>query len=191
MVALDVGMGLKILMALQSTGFCAMQGKFSIPLDLANKLSVLMDTLWSAWEASSKSNDDGHNLGKVEKRAALRSALRSAVVKMANLAWFHLHRAGYNQLDLSKESRTALLLAVCRLHYLDALEGCDYDAMHPLLVGGGQGQGDNGNNNNVSSGSGRRQRLGSVLVELSIRSLYSKHPFDCGFSSFTGNYHPL
>ncbi len=125
LVALDVGVGLGILTALRSTGFRATQGECSIPLDLANKHSVSMDTLWSAWEASSELNNDGDNLGKVEKRAALRLALRDAVVKMANLAQFHLHRARDNQLGVPKEGRTALLPAVCGLHYLDALEGCD------------------------------------------------------------------
>jgi hypothetical protein len=53
MVALDVGVGLGILMALQSTGFRAMQGECSIPLDFAIKHSVSMDTLWSAWDGQS------------------------------------------------------------------------------------------------------------------------------------------
>ncbi len=174
MVASDVGVGLKILTALQSRGFRATQGKCSTPLDLANKHSMSMDTLWSAWEASSELNNDGDDLGKVEKRAVLHLALLGAVFKMANLAWFHLHRAHDNLLDVPKESRAALLPVVCRLHYLDALERCDYDVLHPLLVGGGQGQGDDGDNNNVSSGSRRRQHLGSVLVELSVRSLFTQ-----------------
>ncbi len=89
-------MGLGILMALQSMGFRATQGECSIPLDLVNKHSMSMDTLWSVWEASSESNNDSNHLGKVEKRGALRLALRGAVVKMANLAWFHLHRAHDN-----------------------------------------------------------------------------------------------
>jgi hypothetical protein len=174
MVAWDVGVGLGILTALRSTGFRAAQGECSTPLDLANKHSVSMDTLWSAWEASSESNDDGDNLGKVEKRVASRLALRDAVIKMANLARFHLHRTRDNQSDIPKEGRTALLPEVCGLHYLDALEGCDYDVLHPLLVGGGRGRGDDGDDDNVSSGSGRKQRLGSVLIELSVRSLFTQ-----------------
>ncbi len=137
--ASDVGVGLRILTALRSMGFRAMQGKCSTPLDLANKHSVLMDTLWSVWEASSEPYNDGNDLGKVEKSVALHLALCSAVVKMVNLARFYLHRTRDNQLDVPKEGRTALLPAVCRLHCLDALEGCDYDVLHPLLVGGGQG----------------------------------------------------
>jgi hypothetical protein len=174
MVASDVGVGLGILTALQSTGFHATQGKCSTPLDLVSKHSLLMDTSWSAWEASSESNNDGDELGKVEKRAASHLTLRGAVVKMVNLARFHLHRACDNQSDVPKEGRMALLPAVCGLHYLDALEGCDYDVLHPLLVGGGQGRGDDGNDDNVSSGSGRRQRLGSVLVELSVRFSFTR-----------------
>ena len=58
-----------------------------------------------------------------EMRAASRSALRGAVVEMADLARFHLHRASDNQSDVPKEGRAALLPAVCGLHYLDALGG--------------------------------------------------------------------
>jgi hypothetical protein len=113
MVALNIGMGLGILMALQSMGFRATQGECSIPLDLANKHSVLMDTLWSAWEASSELNNESNNLGKVEKRTASRLALRSVVVKMANLARFHLHRTCDNQSDVPKKGRKDVIMMCC------------------------------------------------------------------------------
>ncbi len=58
--------------------------------------------------------------------------------------------------------------------WVTLLEGCDYDVLHSLLVGGVQEQGDHGDNKNVSSGSGRRQCLGSVLVELSVRSSFTR-----------------
>jgi NADH dehydrogenase [ubiquinone] 1 alpha subcomplex assembly factor 6 len=162
-VASDVGVGLGILTALRSTGFRATQAECSIPLDLANKHSVSMDALWSAWEASSGSNDDGDDLGETEKRVASRLALRGAVVEMADLARSHLHRARDNQSGVPKEGRAALLPAVCGLHYLDTLEGCDYDVLHPSLVGARRVRGDDGDDDNASSGSGRRRRLGLMF----------------------------
>jgi len=167
MVASDVGVGLGILTALRSTGFRAAQAECSIPSDLANKHSVSMDTLWSAGGASSKSNDDGDDFGKTEMRAASRLALRGAIVEMADVARFHLHRARDNQSDVPREGRAALLPAVCGLHYLDALGGCDYDVLHPSLVGAGRRRVEDDDNDddddNASSGSGRRRRLGLMF----------------------------
>jgi len=70
-----------------------------------------------------------------EMRAASRSALRGAVVEMADLARFHLHRAYDNQSDVPKEGRAALLPAVCGLHYLDALGGVRLRRAAPLARG--------------------------------------------------------
>ena len=99
-----------------------------------------------------------------EMRAASRSALHGAVVEMADLARFHLHRARDNQSDVPKEGRAALLPAVCGLHYLDALGGCDYDVLHPSLVGAGRRRGDDDDDDDdASSGSGRRRRLGLMF----------------------------
>ena len=79
---------------------------------------------------------------------------------MANAARFHLHRARENQSVVPREGRTALLPAVCGLHYLNVLEGCDYDVMHTSLVGGGEeDEGDSG-----SAGFERRRRLGLMLL---------------------------
>ena len=188
MVASDVGVGLGILTALRSTAFRAARAECSIPSDLANRHSVTMDTLRSAaraggggWGASSNSSNDvdgddeyrHHSGGKetAETRAASRSALRGAVVEMADLARFHLHRARDGQSDVPKEGRAALLPAVCGLHYLDALGGCDYDVLHPSLVGAGrrrrrrvdEDDDDDDDDDDASSGSGRRRRLGLMF----------------------------
>jgi hypothetical protein len=152
MVASDVGVGLGMLTALRSTGFRAAHAECSIPLDLANKHSVSLDTLWIA-------NDD--ETDERGKREASRRALRDAVKEMADVARFHLHRARDNQSGVPKEGRTALLPAVCGLHYLNALEESDYDVLHPSLVrGGGRG----GYDDNASSGSERRRRLGLMFL---------------------------
>ena len=146
MVASDIGVGLGLLTALRSTGFRATQGECSIPLDLATKYGVSMDTLWNAWDASinnpngsNNDNDDGGG-GRIEKSEAS-VALRSATLEMANLASFHLNRARDAQSSVPKEGRACLLPAVCGLQYLDSLKECDFNVLHPSLVGGGDGDG--------------------------------------------------
>jgi hypothetical protein len=152
LVASDIGVGLGILTALRSTAFRATQGECSIPLELTNKHSISADTLRSIWGTSSNRTNDGE--------ATSREALRGAVVEMANAARFHLHRARENQSGVPREGRTALLPAVCGLHYLNVLEGCDYDVTHTSLVGGGEE--DEGNAG--SAGFKRRRRLGLMLL---------------------------
>ena len=68
---------------------------------------------------------------------------------MAEMAAFHLHRARSNQHVVPKEGRMCLLPAVCGLHYLDSLEECGYDPLHPKLVG---------------SDNDKRRRLGLMLL---------------------------
>ena len=134
MIASDIGVGLGILTALRSTGFRATQGECSIPLDLANKYNVDMDTLWNAWDASIHTPDAVNEL--VEKTAASQEALRSSTSEMADLASFHLHRARDAQSTVPKDGRSCLLPAVCGLQYLDSLKECNYNVLHPSLVGG-------------------------------------------------------
>ena len=146
MVASDIGVGLGLLTALRSTGFRATQGECSIPLDLATKYGVSMDTLWNAWDASinnpngSDNDNDDDGGGRIEKAEAS-VALRSATLEMANLASFHLNRARDAQSSVPKEGRACLLPAVCGLQYLDSLKECDFNVLHPSLVGGGDGDG--------------------------------------------------
>jgi len=134
MIVSDIGVGLGILTALRSTGFRATQGECSIPLDLANKYNVDMDTLWNAWDASIHTSDAVDEL--VEKTAASQEALRSSTKEMAELASFHLHRARDAQSTVPKDGRSCLLPAVCGLQYLDSLKECNYNVLHPSLVGG-------------------------------------------------------
>ena len=151
-------MGLGILTALRSTAFRATQGECSIPLELTNKHSVSTDTLRSIWGTSSNRTNNGE--------ATSREALRGAVVEMANAARFHLHRARDNQSGVPREGRTALLPAVCGLHYLNVLEGCDYDLLHTSLVGAGGGgrRGGMGADDIGSYGFERRRRLGLMFL---------------------------
>ncbi len=141
MVASDIGVGLGVLTALRSTAFRASQGECSIPLDLATKHDVLMDTLYHAWDSSI--NNDSNSIGgdsdseQLEKANMAREALRGATVEMVEMASFHLHRARENQGKVPKEGRMCLLPAVCGLKYLDSLKQYNYDVLHPALVGGG------------------------------------------------------
>lgn len=139
MVASDIGVGLGILTALRSTAFRASQGECSIPLDLATKHDVSMDTLYHAWDSSinDDSNGEDSDSEQLEKANMAREALRGATVEMVEMASFHLHRARENQGKVPKEGRMCLLPAVCGLKYLDSLKECNYDVLHPALVGGG------------------------------------------------------
>ena len=158
MVASDIGVGLGILTALRSAGFRATHGEFSIPLELARKHSVTVDMLRREWIESSNRTDD--DVERMEGRAASREALRGAVVEMANAARFHLHRARDNQSGIPREGRTALLPAVCGLHYLNVLEECNYDVLHPSLMGGGGRDADEIGSNGFE----RRRRLGLMFL---------------------------
>jgi hypothetical protein len=112
------------------------------------------------WEISSN-----HTHDDVVGGVASREALRGAVVEMANAARFHLHRARDNQSGVPREGRTALLPAVCGLHYLNVLEGCDYDLLRTSLVGaGGGGGGGMGADDIGSYGFERRRRLGLMFL---------------------------
>jgi len=152
MIASDIGVGLGILTALRSTGFRATQGECSIPLDLANKYNVDMDTLWNAWDASIHTSDAVDEL--VEKTAASQEALRSSTREMADFASFHLHRARDAQSTVPKDGRSCLLPAVCGLQYLDSLKECNYNVLHPSLVGG----------DSDTSGIERKRRLSLMFL---------------------------
>ena len=136
MVASDIGVGLGVLTALRSTAFRASQGECSIPLDLATKHDISMDTLYQAWDASI--NDGGNDSDQLEKAAVAKESLRGATLEMVEMASFHFHRARENQGKVPKEGRMCLLPAVCGLKYLDSLKEYNYDVLHPLLVGGGE-----------------------------------------------------
>lgn len=138
MVASDIGVGLGVLTALRSTAFRASQGECSIPLDLATKHDVSMDTLYHAWDSSinNDNNSSGGDSEQLEKANMAKEALRGATVEMVEMASFHLHRARENQGKVPKEGRMCLLPAVCGLKYLDSLKECNYDVLHPALVGG-------------------------------------------------------
>ena len=67
-----------------------------------------------------------------------KESLRAATMEMVEMASFHFHRARENQGKVPKEGRMCLLPAVCGLKYLDSLKECNYDVLHPVLVGGGE-----------------------------------------------------
>jgi NADH dehydrogenase [ubiquinone] 1 alpha subcomplex assembly factor 6 len=125
MVASDIGVALGLITALRSTSFRAMQGEISIPLDLTNKYSITMDTLYNAANA--------HNDESVDIDKSAQKAVRNASKELAEMASFHLHRARSKQSVVPKEARTCLLPAVCGLEYLDSLKKCNYDVFHPSL----------------------------------------------------------
>ena len=135
-VASNIGVGLGVLTALRSTAFRASQGECSIPLDLASKHDITMDTLYQAWDVSTNSSE-GIDAEVLEKAAAATESLRGATMEMVEVASFHLQRARENQSKVPKEGRMCLLPAVCGLKYLDSLKECNYDVLHPVLVGGG------------------------------------------------------
>lgn len=154
-VASDIGVGLGVLTALRSTAFRASQGECSIPLDFANKHDVSMDTLYHAWDASI--NDSNNNSEEqIEKAAAAKESIRGATMEMVDMASFHLHRARDNQGKVPKEGRMCLLPAVCGLKYLDSLKECNYDVLHPVLVGGGD--------DDAAAAVERRRRLSLMLM---------------------------
>lgn len=153
-VASDIGVGLGVLTALRSTAFRASQGECSIPMDLATKHDISMDTLYQAWDASI--NDGEKNSEQIEEAAVAKESLRAATMEMVDMASFHFHRARENQGKVPKEGRMCLLPAVCGLKYLDSLKECNYDVLHPLLVGGG--------NDAAAVAVERRRRLGLMLM---------------------------
>ena len=143
----DVGVGLGIITALRSTGYklATQTGECSIPIELSIKYNIDIDTLWKAWDVTTTTTEDA---------AAAQEALRSATIEMVELATFHLHRARDSQSIVPPEGRMCLLPAVCGLHYLDTLKNeCDYNVLHPSLVGGVEG-----------GGIERRRRLGLMFV---------------------------
>lgn len=127
-VASDIGVGLGIITALRSTAFRAMQGESSIPLDLTNKYSISMETIYNA---ANLHNDDVSNK---EESLEAQAALCNAVKEMSQMARFHLHRARGNQSAVPKSARSCLLPAVCGLQYLDSLAEFDHDVFHPTMV---------------------------------------------------------
>lgn len=131
-VASDIGVGMGILTSLRSTGFRATQGECSIPADLAFKHYVTMDTVWTAWDVSVQPT---HEATIMEEAALSHDKLRCATLEMVDMAAFHLHRARENQSAVAKEGRPCLLPAVCGLQYLEVLKQCNYDVLHPSLVG--------------------------------------------------------
>ena len=106
-----------------------MQGETSFPLDLTDKYSISMDTIYKAANAH---NDDA-NVNKKDFLEAQES-LRNATKEMAQMARFHMHRARSKQSVVPSKARPCLLPAVCGLQYLDALDACNYDVFHPSLV---------------------------------------------------------
>ena len=88
---------------------------------------------------SPSAGDSSSNTKTAEEVHASREALRNATREMAQMASFHLLRARENQGVVPKVGRPCLLPAVCGLQYLRSLEECDYDVLHPSLVGGGDG----------------------------------------------------
>jgi NADH dehydrogenase [ubiquinone] 1 alpha subcomplex assembly factor 6 len=135
-VASDIGVGLGVITALRSTAFRASQGECSIPLDLAVKHDVSMETLYHAWDASTHVSEDSSS-ALVQNAKVAKESLRGATLDMVEMASFHLHRARENQGKVPKEGRMCLLPAVCGLKYLDSLKECNYEVLHPGLVGGG------------------------------------------------------
>lgn len=162
MVASDIGVSLGILTALRSTGFRAARGECSIPRDLTVKHSVTMDTLWSALGASFNPNNNNTTTTRTNATTSSSSqeVLRNATLEMVDMATFHMQRARSKQSLVPKEARMCLLPAVCGIHYLNSLKECNYDVLHPSLVGGG---GDGGDDNASRLERSRRLRLMFLL----------------------------
>ena len=131
LVASDVGVGLGILTALRSTGFRVSQGECTIPVDLAKKNGITMDTMYSVL-GTAMDEDKG------EEIEGSRESLRAAAREMADMASLHLHRARDGQTKVAKAGRSCLLPAVCGLQYLNSLKRVDYDVLHPSLMGAGE-----------------------------------------------------
>lgn len=108
-----------------------MQGESSFPLDLTEKYSITMDTIYKAANAH---NDDTN--ADREDCLEAQEILRNATKEMTQMARFHIHRARSNQSVVPSKARPCLLPAVCGLQYLDALDACNYDVFHPSLVDG-------------------------------------------------------
>lgn len=140
LIASDIGVGLGILTSLRSTGFRILQNEWSIPMDVATRYGITMDTLHAALSVVEKEQDDSttstNTVIGTDRVVLSQEALRNAVIEMAELATFHLHRAREHQSNVPKEGRMALLPAVCGLHYLNSLKECNYNVLHPSLLGG-------------------------------------------------------
>lgn len=137
LVASDIGVGLGILTSLRSTGFRILQNECSIPMDVATRYGVTMDTLHAALAVVEEEEDNKtHHVDNDQLVVLSQEALRNAVVEMADMAYFHLHRAREHQSNVPKEGRMALLPAVCGLQYLNSLKECNYNVLHPTLLGG-------------------------------------------------------
>lgn len=120
------------------------------------KHSVTIDTLWKALNSSLKPESNTITATLSSSQASL----RNATVEMVDRASFHLQRARSKQSVVPKEARMCLLPAVCGMHYLTSLKECNYDVLHPSLVGLG-GSGESGGN---SSQLERRRRLNLMFL---------------------------
>ncbi len=149
-------MSLGILTALRSTGFRATRGECSIPRELATKHSVTMDTLCSALNASLNSDNNTYTATS----SSSKQLLRNATLEMVDRATFHLQRARSKQSVVPKEARMCFLPAVCGMHYLNSLKECNYDVLHPSLMGLGGG----GDSGEKSSQFERRRRLNLMFL---------------------------
>ena len=106
-----------------------MQGECSFPLDLTNKYSISMDTIYNAGNAhNDETNSNEQDI--LESQELVRNASK----EMSQMARFHMHRARANQNSVPKDGRPCLLPAVCGLQYLDALDACNHDVFHPTLA---------------------------------------------------------
>jgi hypothetical protein len=109
-------------------------------MDVATKYGVTMDTLHTALTAVVEEEEEDDmstkNTTNNDKVILSQEGLRNAVVEMADMALFHLHRARAHQSHVPKGGRMALLPAVCGLHYLNSLKECNYNVLHPSLLGG-------------------------------------------------------
>ena len=93
-----------------------------------------MDTLWGGLNASLNPSNNTALTTPLPQ-----DILRNATVEMVDRATFHMQRARSKQSVVPKEARMCLLPAVCGMHYLNSLKECNYDVLHPSLLGGGVG----------------------------------------------------
>ena len=115
-----------------------------------------MDTLWSGLNASLNPTNS-----TALTTPSPQDILCNATAEMVDRATFHMQRARSKQSVVPKEARMCLLPAVCGMHYLNSLKECNYDVLHPSLVGGGVGA-------DVEDGDvfrlARRRRLGLMFL---------------------------
>jgi NADH dehydrogenase [ubiquinone] 1 alpha subcomplex assembly factor 6 len=119
-VASHIGVGCGLVTAIRSAPFRAVTDEMSIPAELLTR-PIPSGYLSARRDPDYKANSDNER------------ALQEAVQHMAYVASRSLSRARDAQMDVPKEGRPALLLAVPAIHYLSKLKEVKYDLFDERL----------------------------------------------------------